>query len=198
MEHQKVAIEKLLANDRFILADDMGVGKGQPNNTLIYNESGTKKIGDLIVGDKVIGSDGKSHNVIGVYPRGKKETYKITFNDGYSIITDDEHLWSISSPNYGKNTKNERRKKSLVLSTKQMFEGGKITIKGDGYNKDKDYIIDTYYKSLNGNNKWQIPIVKPIQFENNNELKELIRENKNWFINNILINYHQINERFNV
>ena len=170
MEHQKVAIEKLLANDRFILADDMGVGKGQPNNTLIYNESGTKKIGDLIVGDKVIGSDGKSHNVIGVYPRGKKETYKITFNDGYSIITDDEHLWSISSPNYGKNTKNERRKKSLVLSTKQMFEGGKITIKGDGYNKDKDYIIDTYYKSLNGNNKWQIPIVKPIQFENNNEL----------------------------
>jgi len=27
MEHQKVAIEKLLANNRFILADDMGVGK---------------------------------------------------------------------------------------------------------------------------------------------------------------------------
>jgi SWI/SNF-related matrix-associated actin-dependent regulator 1 of chromatin subfamily A len=27
MEHQKVAIEKLLANDKFILADDMGLGK---------------------------------------------------------------------------------------------------------------------------------------------------------------------------
>lgn len=27
MEHQKVAIEKLLANDRYILADDMGLGK---------------------------------------------------------------------------------------------------------------------------------------------------------------------------
>jgi Lhr-like helicase len=27
LEHQKVAIEKLLANNRYILADDMGVGK---------------------------------------------------------------------------------------------------------------------------------------------------------------------------
>ena len=27
MEHQKIAVEKLLANDKFILADDMGLGK---------------------------------------------------------------------------------------------------------------------------------------------------------------------------
>jgi hypothetical protein len=165
MEHQKVAIEKLLANDRFILADDMGVGKGYVNNTLIYNELGVKKMGEIVVGDKVIGSDGKPYNVIGVFPQGKKETYKITFNDGYSAITDDEHLWSVSSPNYGKNRKNDRIKKSLVLSTKQMFEGGKIMVKGNDYNKNKDYEIETYYKSPNGNNKWQIPIVKPIQFE---------------------------------
>ena len=165
MEHQKVAIEKLLANDRYILADDMGLRKGYVNNTLIYNELGVKKMGEIVVGDKVIGSDGKPYNVIGVFPQGKKETYKITFNDGYSAITDDEHLWSVSSPNYGKNRKNDRIKKSLVLSTKQMFEGGKIIVKGNDYNKNKDYEIETYYKSSNGNNKWQIPIVKPIQFE---------------------------------
>lgn len=170
MDHQKIAIEKLLANDRFILADDMGLGKALVNNTLIYSESGVKKMGDIVVGDKVIGSDGKSYNVIGVFPQGKKETYKVTFNDGYSTITDNEHLWSVSSPNYGKNRKNERRKKSLVLSTKQMFDGGKITINGDGHNKDKEYEIETHYKSPNGNNKWQIPIVEPIQFQNKNEL----------------------------
>lgn len=170
LPHQKVAIEKLLANNKFILADDMGLGKGLTNNTLIYSELGVKKMGEIVVGDKVIGSDGKPYNVIGVYPQGKKETYKITFNDGYSVITDDEHLWSVSSPNYGKNRKNERRKKSLVLSTKQIFEGGKIIIKGDGFNKDKNYEIETYYKSSNGNNKWQIPIVEPIQFKNKYKL----------------------------
>lgn len=170
MEHQKVAIEKLLANDKFILADDMGLGKMEPNNNRLFTPNGRKKMGEIKVGDKVIGSNGKSYNVIGVFPQGKKETYKITFNDGYTIIAGDEHLWSVSSPNYGKNRKNDRTKKSLVLSTKQMYEGGKIKIKGDGYNEDKDYEIETYYKSSNGNNKWQIPIVEPVQFENKYEL----------------------------
>jgi hypothetical protein len=170
MNHQKEAIEKLLSNNKFILADDMGVGKFLSNNTLIYTELGVKKMGEILVGDRVIGSNGNPCNVIGVFPQGIKDTYKITFNDGYSIISGDEHLWSVSSPNYGKNTKNERLKKSLILSTKQMFEGGVITIKGDGYNSEKNYNIETYYKSPNGNNKWQIPIVKPIEFNNNNEL----------------------------
>lgn len=43
MEHQKIAIEKLLANDKFILADDMGVGK-TTSATIASLESGAKKI----------------------------------------------------------------------------------------------------------------------------------------------------------
>jgi hypothetical protein len=169
MDHQKIAIEKLLANDKYILADDMGLGKAIDNNTLIYTELGVKKMGEIVIGDKVIGSDGKPHNVIGVFPQGKKETYRVTFNDGYSILTDNEHLWSVSSPNNSKNRQNDRRKKTLVLSTEQMYNGGKTTTLGDGNNKNKKYTIETHYKSPNGNNKWQIPIVKPIEF-NNNEL----------------------------
>lgn len=166
MKHQKVAIEKLLANNKFILADDMGVGKMEPNNNLLFTPNGRKKMGDIVVGDKVIGSNGKSCNVVGVFPQGKKEIYKITFNDGYTILSGDEHLWSVSSPNYGKNRKNDRIKKSIVLSTKKMYEGETIKIKGNGYNSKKEYIIDTFYKSPNGNNKWQIPIVQPIHFKN--------------------------------
>lgn len=43
MEHQKVAIEKLLANDKFILADDMGLGKST-SAVIASLESGAKKI----------------------------------------------------------------------------------------------------------------------------------------------------------
>jgi SNF2 family DNA or RNA helicase len=43
LEHQKVAIEKLLANNRFILADDQGVGK--TTSAIIASiESGAKKV----------------------------------------------------------------------------------------------------------------------------------------------------------
>jgi len=43
MSHQKVAIEKLLANDKFILADDMGLGK-TTSAVIAALESGVKKV----------------------------------------------------------------------------------------------------------------------------------------------------------
>lgn len=43
MEHQKVAIETLLANDKFILADDMGLAK-TGSSVIASLESGAKKI----------------------------------------------------------------------------------------------------------------------------------------------------------
>lgn len=43
MDHQKIAIEKLLANDRYILADDMGLGK-TTSAVIASLESGAKKI----------------------------------------------------------------------------------------------------------------------------------------------------------
>jgi SWI/SNF-related matrix-associated actin-dependent regulator 1 of chromatin subfamily A len=43
MDHQKVAIEKLLANDKFILADDMGLGK-TTSAVIASMESGAKKV----------------------------------------------------------------------------------------------------------------------------------------------------------
>jgi SNF2 family DNA or RNA helicase len=43
MDHQKIAIEKLLANDKFILADDMGLGK-TTSAVIAALESGAKKI----------------------------------------------------------------------------------------------------------------------------------------------------------
>ncbi len=43
MEHQKVAIEKLLANDKFILADDMGLGK-TTSAVIASLESDVKKV----------------------------------------------------------------------------------------------------------------------------------------------------------
>ena len=42
-DHQKIAVEKLLGNDKYILADDMGVGK-TTSATIAALESGSKKI----------------------------------------------------------------------------------------------------------------------------------------------------------
>ena len=170
MEHQKVAIEKLLANNRYILADDMGLGKAEYVKNKIFTPNGRKEIGQLKIGEQVIGSNGKPCNVTGVFPQGKKELYRVTFNDGSSVLCCDEHLWTVSSSSSGKNNKN-RKARYVTLSVKQMIdENGKNKKIGYGWNEKREYEFSTFYKKKNGEHKWQIPIVEPIEFENNQEL----------------------------
>jgi hypothetical protein len=169
-KHQETGIKFLLSRNGCILADDMGLGKGLITSTLAITPTGTKRFGDLKVGDKIIGSNGNPCNIIGVYPQGVKDTYKITFNDGYSIITDGSHLWTVSSCNYGENSKN-RENRYITISTEQMLDENLVLEqKGTGWNEKRPYKFKTFYKQKNGNSKWQIPIVKPIEFENNDVL----------------------------
>jgi ATP-dependent DNA helicase RecG len=170
LPHQLPAIKKLLEYDRFILADDMGLGKMEFVDNKIFTPFGRKKIGDLKIGDKAIDSNGKSITVTGVFPHGIKDLYRVTFNDNYSVLVGDEHLWTVSSSCSGENNKN-RENRYITLSTKQMLDKDLILKqKGTGWNEKRSYIFSTYYKNKNGSSKWQIPIVKPIEFENNYEL----------------------------
>lgn len=169
-QHQEDGIKFLLSRNGCILADDMGLGKGVITTTLVITPIGKKIFGDLKVGDKIIGSNGKPCNVIGVYPQGLKDIYKITFNDGYSITTDGSHLWTVSSCNSGENSKN-RENRYITISTEQMLDENLVLEQiGTGWNEKRPYKFKTYYKQKNGDSKWQIPIVKPIEFENNNIL----------------------------
>ena len=169
-KHQEEGVKFLLSRDGCILADDMGLGKGVITSTLAITPTGVKRFGDLKVGDRIIGSDGKACNIIGVYPQGVKDIYKITFNDGYNITTDGSHLWTVSSCNSGENSKN-RENRYITISTEQMLDENLILKqKAIGLNVKKSYKFKTYYKQKNGDSKWQIPIVKPIEFENNDTL----------------------------
>ena len=165
LKHQKEAIQKLVENKKFILADDMGLGKAEFVENMVFTPYGRKRIGDLKIGDKVIGSNGKKCNVRGVYPQGVKDLYRITFNDGVSILVCKEHLFSVKSRSFGYNTKNSREKTEIVLSVEQMLDNNLfLELNGSKNNLNKKYKFKTYYKESGGNNKWQIPIVKPIEF----------------------------------
>lgn len=169
-QHQEDGIKFLLSRNGSILADDMGLGKMEIVDNQVFTPYGRVRIGDLKIGDKIIGSNGKPCNIIGVYPQGVKDLYKITFNDGYSILVGREHLWSVSSNNSGENSKN-RENRYITLSTEQMLnENLVLEQKGIGWNEKRPYKFKTYYKQKNGDSKWQIPIVKPIEFENNDIL----------------------------
>lgn len=91
-------------------------GRAQSLNSLLMTPTGWRKMGEIKVGDEVIGSDGKPTEVIGVYPQGKKQVYRITMTDGSSTVACAEHLWQV------KTMEDKRRNKpARVLQTQEMI-----------------------------------------------------------------------------
>jgi hypothetical protein len=169
-KHQEDGIKFLMKNKKCILADDMGLGKAQCVHSEVFTPYGRQKIGTIKPGDYVIGSDGKPTLVKAVYPQGVMDLYRVTFNDGYSTLCCKEHLWDVTSNNGSVNNKN-REIRYTTLSVEQMIDE-KLELEqcGKGWNKKRKYKFKTYYKTNNGQNKWQIPIVKPITFKNEETL----------------------------
>ena len=71
------------------------IGKEQPLYSKVLTKNGWKTMGEIEVGDKVYGKDGKLHTVIGVFPQGEKDVYEITFNDQTQARCGLEHLWNV-------------------------------------------------------------------------------------------------------
>jgi len=91
-------------------------GRAQPVATPVLTPDGFRPIGSLAVGDLVIGSDGKPTLVLGVYPQGEKDIYRVTAQDGASTLASGDHLWAVA-------TRDDcRRGKPLrVLTTREMI-----------------------------------------------------------------------------
>lgn len=134
-----------------IILAPTGIGKELPISEPVLTPNGWVKNGDLQLGDKIIGSDGKTQYVVGVYPQGIKPIYKVEFTDGTFVNCGLEHLWSVNTLNMrtaktrDKNGKGVYRPnlKYTVLSTSEMMKNIK---KRGRYN-------------------YRLPIVDPVQFE---------------------------------
>jgi phosphate starvation-inducible PhoH-like protein len=91
-------------------------GRAQPVATPVLTPDGFRPIGSLAVGDLVIGSSGEPTPVIGVYPQGEKDIYRVTAQDGASTLASGDHLWAVA-------TRDDRRrgKPLRVLTTQEMI-----------------------------------------------------------------------------
>lgn len=149
-DYQKQAVKFFeINNGNAILGDEPGVGKAMDLNSLISTPNGWVRMGDIKLNDDVHDRFGGVSKVTGVYPQGKKELYKITFNDGSTANCCIEHLWLVRDKN--------RRKRNTgwtVKSTKEILEFGI-------YNKTSISRIKTNRKpSL----KWEIPVSEAVYF----------------------------------
>jgi phosphate starvation-inducible PhoH-like protein len=90
-------------------------GRAQPLDRNVLTPEGFRPIGELEVGDLVIGSEGRPTPVLGVYPQGRKEVFRVTTQDGASTICCGEHLWAVSTAADRRRSRGRR-----VLETREM------------------------------------------------------------------------------
>ncbi|MGH2799811.1 MAG: PhoH family protein, partial [Thermoleophilaceae bacterium] len=90
-------------------------GRAQPLDRQVLTPSGFRAIGALQVGDLVIGSNGLPTPVLGVYPQGRREVFRVRAQDGAQTLCCGEHLWFVTTPDDRKHGKPGR-----VVQTQEM------------------------------------------------------------------------------
>lgn len=94
-EFQREAAES--EADKVVIRAPAGSGKALKNGTNVLTIQGWKPIESLTTNDKVAAEDGKFYSVLGIYPQGLKQIYKITFSDKNVIECSGDHIWTWQS-----------------------------------------------------------------------------------------------------
>lgn len=108
------------------------VGKAQPLDAKILTPNGFIEMGDIQIGDFVIGADGKPTKVVGIFPQGEMNVYRVTFSDGTSTECTENHLWAV------KTRDDRRRGGSRVVELKDIMKNIKVE-NGKRYNYSVPY-----------------------------------------------------------
>lgn len=76
---------------------DAGDFKGFPLDTLLPTPVGYVTMGDVKVGDEVLGANGKPTKVKAKSSIHFNPCYQIKFDDGLTVVADHEHLWEVET-----------------------------------------------------------------------------------------------------
>lgn len=120
-----------------------GQGKQQPVSEPVLTPTGWRAIGDLTVGDFVIGADGEATKVVAVHPQECREVWRLTTSDGASVRCGPEHRWQVRRQNGERQT--------VVMTTADLLASGLDINKG-------------------ASRKWALPVVEPVQMDSGDAL----------------------------
>lgn len=117
--YQKRIIDTAANNQFFVGLSGRQTGKALDIDTPIPTPDGYKKMGDIEIGDYVIGPDGKPTLVTFTSPVMYGRTcYDVKFSTGESIIADAEHRWVVNQ---------KGKKVPQLVNTQDMVDAGVIT-----------------------------------------------------------------------
>lgn len=127
-----------------VILDEISAFKGLGYNTPVLTPNGWVKNGDLQIGDHVIGKNGLKTEVVGIFPMGTKDVFRVHFEDGAYVDCSDDHIWNVWEYSNGR----RRINKNIQL---------------------KDF-KSIRLESGNNQYRYSVPVVDPVVFEKNQDL----------------------------
>ena len=122
-------------------SDIGGAGRALADYEKVVTPDGMVEIGSMKVGDKVCNTYGSTSSVVGVFPQGESDIFRVKFNNGEHVDCDMDHRWSV---------------KRLYDETFRTLTTEEILDKGLFY-KDKN--CHAGWRS-----KWQVPMTGCVEF----------------------------------
>lgn len=135
-------------HDRFWFFNwSAGAGKASPLTEPVLTPTGWRTIGELRVGDQVIGSSGQPTTVLAIHPQGIKPVHRVVMNDDTFVRCNAEHLWNVRK--YSTRT---RRASPSSPSRKERVEEASWKT------------LTTREIAANTGRRWQLPLLPPVVF----------------------------------
>lgn len=149
---QKEILRSVAENKRTAVKSCHSIGKDIPIDTPIPTPTGWTTMGDLQVGDYVLGADGKPTKVVYVSDVMHTVNYELTFSDGTKQVAGEDHQWNTLD------FKARARIKNRVGTTSKDWR--------DYWHESKTVTtkeIAETLKSTNGQSNHLIPINRPLE-----------------------------------
>ena len=133
-----------------LLAGGYGSGKYLPTSVTIPTPKGDRRWGDLKPGDYVFGVHGKPTKILQTFPQGVQDIYKVTFDDGSSLLCGKDHLHLV----YGRKSRRYDQRRGWgkvswkVMTTQEIIDEG-VTLK---------------HGKCRPLRQWEVPRIRPVAY----------------------------------
>ncbi|MDT8913574.1 AAA family ATPase [Amycolatopsis sp. PS_44_ISF1] len=138
----------------FLFTGSTGVGKACVDSTQVPvcprdGSIAWKRHGDLVPGDRVFTRRGTPAEVLGVFPQGVGDVYRVAFWDGRTLDVTGAHLWAVYTAGQRSKRHSGRDVAPMVLSTEEIVARG---------------VVRTYTGDSRAHLKFFIPANEPVEW----------------------------------
>lgn len=116
-DDQVEVVNNFLANPQSLQEVATGAGKCQPLTSKILTPSGWKLMKEILPGDFVVTPAGRAVKVLDIFMPGVKDIYELSFSDGRTARSCEDHIWKIYNIDWKKSKTGPWRN----ISTKEII-----------------------------------------------------------------------------